>query len=128
MKLKELQRRRSEIQVAMNEIGIMRSGSLSIRYQKCGKAKCICKSKGHPGHGPVYSYSIKDERINKTVIRSYPPGPKLEKLQQEIENYHRYKELNKEYILINNEISKVTEMENENKDIAKELKKNSLKT
>ncbi|MHB1688913.1 MAG: hypothetical protein ACYCVH_16285 [Ignavibacteriaceae bacterium] len=24
----------------MNQIGIMRSGSLSIRYQKCGKAKC----------------------------------------------------------------------------------------
>lgn len=127
MNLKELQNRRLEIQLAINQVGIMRSGSLSIRYQKCGKKKCICKTKGHPGHGPVYSFSTKDEHRNKTVIKSYPPGPKLEKLKQEIENYHRYKELNKEYILINNEISKVGEKENEDKDITKELKKNSLK-
>jgi Family of unknown function (DUF6788) len=127
MNLNELQKRRLEIQLAIKQLGIMRSGSLSIRYQKCGKAKCICKSKGHPGHGPIYSYSIKDDWTNKTIIRSYQPGPRLEKLKQEIENYHRYKELNKEYILINNEICKATEMDDERKVTVQELKKNSLK-
>ena len=127
MSLAELQKRRIELQLSMNDIGIMRSGSLSIRYQKCGKAKCICKSKGHPGHGQIYSYSIKDERTNKTLIRNYQPGPKLDKLNKELENYHRYKELNKEYILINNEICKATETDNNKQVIEKELKKNSLK-
>lgn len=128
MNLEELHTKRRALQKELNSVGIMRSGSLSIRYQKCSKARCICKSPGHPGHGPIYSYSIKDEQTNKTIIRNYQPGRKLEKLQEEIENYHRYKQLQKEYVQINNEICKLREEEGEEKREGEaEIKKNSSK-
>src|SRR3990172_1142503 len=35
----------------------MRSGSLSVRYQRCSKSPCVCDDPKHPGHGPIYSFS-----------------------------------------------------------------------
>ena len=123
----ELLKRRAELQVAMNAIESMRSGSLTVRFIKCGKSQCICKSKDHPGHGPVYSYSTKDESTNKTIIQYYPPGEQLKKLQKEIDNYHLYKRLQKEYISVNNAICKITDIENEEAAQKQAIKKNSSK-
>jgi hypothetical protein len=123
----DLLKRRIELQTAMNGIGPMRSGSLTVRYIKCGKAQCNCKSKDHPGHGPTYSYSVKDEATNKTVIQYYHPGQRLQKLKEEIDNYHLYKRLQKEYINLNNEICKATETQEQEREEKQALKKNSSK-
>ena len=109
MKLDELYKKRKELQTAMSGIGPMRTGSLTERYIKCGKIKCRCKGKDQRGHGPVYSYSVKDESTKKTKIQYFHTGEQLDRLKQEIENYQNYKRLNKEYMLVNNEICKATE-------------------
>lgn len=125
MELDELIIRRNETQTAMNAIGPMRTGSLTERYIRCGKIKCQCKDDGHRGHGPVYSYSKKDETTNKTVIQYFQPGEQLNKLKQEIENYHTYKRLYKEYLKVNNEICKATENISAKTKQDQTLKKNS---
>ena len=59
----------------------MRSGSISIRYQRCGKRPCICHEPEHPGHGPIYSFSTIED--GKTKIRNFKLGPELDKLQMD---------------------------------------------
>ena len=126
MELSALLDKRTRIQQAMASIGPMRTGSLSIRYQQCGKKQCVCKTKGHPGHGPTYSYSIPDPVTRKSIIRSYPLGSKLEKLKGELENYSKFKELMKEYLKVNNEICAATESELVPGQPTKAVKKKSL--
>lgn len=96
MTLIELERQRSKLQSELSEIGDMRPGSISVRYQRCGKTCCICHSEGHPGHGPIYSYSVLLD--GKTRIRNYKLGPELAKLQNEVENYQRFRALSQKLV------------------------------
>lgn len=102
MTLFELEKQREEIVKKIVALGDMRSGSISIRFQKCGKRQCVCHSQGHPGHGPIYSYS--NLVGGKTQIRNYKPGPELEKLRKEVENYQAFKELSQKMIETSNKI------------------------
>ena len=102
MELSGLEKKRSDILDQLQHLGDMRNGSLSIRYQRCGKSPCVCDDPQHPGHGPIYSYSTV---VNgKTKIRNYKPGAELEKLQEELAQYRRFKELTHELIELNNQI------------------------
>lgn len=102
MTLSELEKQRERILKKIESLGDMRSGSISVRFQKCGKRRCVCHSPGHTGHGPIYSYSTLVS--GKTQIRNYKPGPELEKLRKETENYQAFKELSQELIETSNKI------------------------
>lgn len=91
MRLSDLEAKRTGLLKALSQVGDMRSGSLSLRYQKCGKHPCVCHEPGHPGHGPIYSFSSLVE--GKTRIRNYKEGPALKKLLLEVENYERFRSL-----------------------------------
>jgi hypothetical protein len=100
----------------------MRSGSISVRFQRCGKRPCVCHSPGHIGHGPIYSYS---KLVNgKTDIKNYKPGPALEKLRRETENYQAFKELSQELIEISNKICDFRPLPSIEDNDLEELKKN----
>lgn len=102
MELSALEKKRDDILKKIMGIGDMRSGSLSIRYQQCGKRRCVCHESGHPGHGPIYSFS---ELVNgKTKIRNFKLGTELDKLQKEVENYQAFKKLSQDLISVNNDI------------------------
>lgn len=100
----------------------MRSGTISVRFQQCGKRPCVCHSAGHLGHGPIYSYSI---LVNgKTQIRNYKPGPELEKLRKETENYQAFKEMSQKLIEISNKICDLRPLPAIDTHELDELKKN----
>ena len=102
MKLTTLEKKRTSILEQIQTLGDMRNGSLSVRYQRCGKSPCVCDDPAHPGHGPIYSYS---SQVNgKTKICNYKPGAELDKLQREIETYQLFKQLTREFIELNNQI------------------------
>jgi len=97
-----LEKQREGILKKIESLGDMRSGCISVRFQKCGKPRCVCHSPGHAGHGPIYSYSTLVG--GKTQIRNYKPGPELEKLRKETQNYQTFKELSEELIGTSNKI------------------------
>lgn len=102
MELSKLEKEKEKLLSKIQSIGDMRSGSLSIRYQRCSKSPCICDDPKHPGHGPIYSFSTV---INgKTKIKNYKIGPELDKLQKELKNYQTFKKLSQELIDVSNHI------------------------
>ncbi len=102
MKLLKLEKKRNRLLRKIQNLGDMRSGSLSIRYQKCSKSPCVCDDPKHPGHGPIYSFSAVID--GKTRIKNYKLGTELDKLNREIENYQTFKRLSQELIVVSNRI------------------------
>lgn len=126
MIISKLEQKKEKILKRIQGLGDMRNGTVSIRYQKCGKSPCICHSPGHPGHGPIFSFST---IVNgKTKIKNYKVGPELSKIQEEIGNYNLFKELSKELISISSKICALRPVpevkdNNELEDIKKKLQK-----
>jgi len=129
MTLTELEKQREGILRKIETLGDMRSGSISVRFQKCGKRPCVCHSQDHIGHGPIYSYSTVVD--GKTQIRNYKPGQELEKLRKETENYQAFKKLSQELIEISNKICDLRPLpiieDNDLEELKKNLKRHFMK-
>ncbi len=124
MKLAELEKQREEILSEIGSIGDMRSGTISVRYQRCSYEGCECHEEGHQGHGPIYSFSTL--RDGKTKIKNYKLGPELAKVEKEVENYQRFRELSQKLIAVNNEICEKRSVPVVEDEIElEEIKKNS---
>jgi len=139
MNLSELELRREKLLSEIGKIGDMRSGTISVRFQRCSNRSCVCRTSGHPGHGPIYSFSTLVD--GKTRIRNYKLGLELAKVQKEVENYRRFKTLTQELIVVNNEIcekrsipevgdgGELEEMKKKlKKQLQKKLEKKSIKS
>jgi len=94
--LRKLRHRREELRVLLAEIGDLRPGSLVGRFRKCGKASCHCSRQGSGGHGP--SWSLTRRRGGKTVTSIIPAGPAVERTQEQIAEYRRFRRLARELI------------------------------
>jgi hypothetical protein len=130
MRLPDLEAKRTELLKALSQLGDMRSGSLSVRYQKCGKHPCVCHEPNHPGHGPIYSFSSVVD--GKTKIRNYKEGAELNKLLRELEDYERFRELSRELIAVSDKISELRPVEawageKEEQELKKKLQKRFAK-
>ena len=42
----------------LESLGDSRCGTISVNYRKCGKSKCGCARKDHPGRGPQYLWNV----------------------------------------------------------------------
>lgn len=109
MNKQELLNERGKILQDMTLLGEMRSGTISERYQKCSTKNCHCKTKGDRGHGPIYALSYYDDN-GKLHSLNMKPGKQLDLIRSHIDNYHRYKELSKRFIRVNNELSRIQEL------------------
>jgi hypothetical protein len=113
---------RSNIYKKFEKLGNFRRGSLTLNYRKCGKKNCICTSKGHPGHGPQYLWSITLK--GKSYAKKLELGAELQKYKEEISNYRDYKKLCDEIIQVNEAICNLEPIPAvENKNELEELKK-----
>jgi hypothetical protein len=120
--LKSLEREKAKLLRKLESVGDMRKGSLSVRFQKCGKSPCACDDPKHPGHGPIYSLST--PILGKTKIRNYKLGTELAKIQNELKNYKVFKETSKALIEVNQEICEKRPVEAiEDEDELSRLKK-----
>jgi hypothetical protein len=130
MTITQLETRRTALLEELIRVNDMRSGTISVRYQRCSNSSCVCRSPNHPGHGPIYSLSMLID--GKTKIKNYRPGPELAKVSQEVENYRRYRALSQELVALNNAIcdlrrvpvvTDVDELEAIKKKLEKQFKK-----
>lgn len=100
--LAALQLQRDQLKSQLLQIGEMRPGSLVARFRKCGKPSCRCAKKGAQGHGP--SYSLTHPVAGKTVTRIIPAGPAVEQTRQQLEEYHRFRQLVQQLLSVSEQI------------------------
>ena len=100
--LSVLEMQRATIQRQIAQLGDMRAGSITTTGGRCGNPRCHCHEKDDPGHGPFYRLTRK---INaKTVTETFSIPAALRKAQNEIAEYHRFRELSRDLLEINEKI------------------------
>ncbi|MHB1564500.1 MAG: DUF6788 family protein [Leptospirillum sp.] len=120
--LQDLVQKRDRLKQALIQIEEMRQGSLSESYRKCGKPTCHCAWEGDPGHGPFYVLTRKDAS-QKTVGRAIPIRF-VEVTREQIKEYHRFKELSKELLEVNEQICDL-KLKNSDEPSSESVKKNT---
>ncbi len=97
-RLNELQKQKEQILRQISELDDFRKGSLSPRYRKCGKPYCHCAKEGSKGHGPHW---LVTRSINGKTVSTTIPKEKVEITYQQIDTFHKFQELVKEYVETN---------------------------
>ena len=104
-----LEMQRANIQQQIAQLGDMRAGSITTTGGRCGNSRCHCHEKDDPGHGPFYRLTRK---VNgKTVTETFSIPAALRKAQNEIAEYHRFRELSREFLEINEKICRARPVE-----------------
>lgn len=100
--LQALFQKRDQLKTQLAAVGDMRPGSLVARFRKCGKPSCRCAKKGAPGHGPCYS--LTHAVAGKTITHVIPSGPAVERTREQIDEYHHFRTLVQQLIVISEQI------------------------
>lgn len=100
--LPALEMQRAAVQQQIAQLGDMRTGSITTTGGRCGNSHCHCYQKDDPGHGPFYRLTRKVD--GKTVTETFSTPAALRKAQNEIAEYHRFRELSRDLLEINEKI------------------------
>jgi hypothetical protein len=92
--LQKLYKKRDSIIQEIIKLDDFRQGSLSPRYRKCGKPYCYCAKEGSEGHGPLWmlTRSVQGKTTSTTI-----PKEMVEKTFKQIDTFHQFQKLVKEY-------------------------------
>jgi len=107
--LPALEMQRATIQLQITRLGDMRAGSITTTGGRCGKPHCHCHEKDDPGHGPFYRLTRKVD--GKSVTETFSTPAALRKAQSEIEEHHRFRELSRDLLEVNEKICRVRPVE-----------------
>jgi hypothetical protein len=123
--LESLEKKRNELYQELEELGDLRRGTIAVNYRKCGKKKCVCVKRGHPGHGPRYLWNTTIK--GKSYAKQLNLGPELEKYMKETGNYRSFLKLSEELVEVNERICDVRPVRQiEDRTELEELKKKLL--
>ena len=107
--LSALEAQRAQTQLQMSRLGDMRSGSITSTGGRCGNQRCHCHRPDEPGHGPFYRLTRK---VNgKSVTETFSTPAALRKAQQEVEEFHRFRQLSHDLLEVNERICKMRPVE-----------------
>jgi hypothetical protein len=107
--LLQLERRRANLLAHILRLGDFRSGSITATQGRCGNPNCRCHKPGEPGHGPNLRLTYKAN--GKTVTESFASPAQLRKARREVEAFHRFRELSRELLEVNEEICRARPIE-----------------
>jgi len=100
--LPALEAQRAELKQQISELGDMRPGSITTTIGRCGNPRCHCHDEHDPGHGPFYRLTRKVD--GKTVTETFSSPAALQKAQREIAEYHRFLDLSRDLVDVNDKI------------------------
>lgn len=128
--LEQLEAKRHSIYQEMDVLGDFRPGIISVNFRKCGKKRCVCTSKGHPGHGPQYLWNTTQGGNNRG--QNLRLGPELEKVRKEVESYKKFNQLCQEAVAVNEKICRIKPVpevsdQQELEALKKKLRRNFLR-
>lgn len=99
----KINKRIKEVKMQLAGLGDLRAGSLSEKYNVCGKAGCRCKAKENPQkHGP---YNYLSYYKNKKMTNLFIKKENLKIIKDEIENHALLKSLIEEWVSLTTELS-----------------------
>ena len=93
---------RQQLIAQLAQVGDMRPGSLVPRFRKCGKPSCHCAKEGAKGHGP--SFSLTHAVDGKTITNVIPAGPAVDRTREQLDEYHRFRQLAQQLISVSERI------------------------
>lgn len=97
-----LEQQRSAILSRIVDLGDFRSGSITAISGRCGKPECRCHLPNQPAHGPNFRLTRK---VNgKSVSETFASPAELRRAQREVEAFHRFRELSRELLEVNEKI------------------------
>lgn len=97
-----LEQQRAAILARIVDLGDFRSGSVTAISGRCGKPECRCHQPNQPGHGPNFRLTRKVD--GKTISETFSSPAELHKAQREVEAFHRFRELSRELLEVNEKI------------------------
>ena len=100
--LNTLEQQRAALLSRIVDLGDFRSGSITAISGRCGKPECRCHQPNQPRHGPNFRLTRKVE--GKTVSETFASPAELRKAQREVEAFHRFRQLNRELLEVNEKI------------------------
>ena len=109
--LDELEQQRSSIFEEIVRLPDFRSGSISATHGTCVKPTCHCHQPHHPGHGPNFRLTRKQN--GKTVTETFATPAERLKAQREVEAYHRFRRLAQQLLEVNEKICHARPVEQE---------------
>jgi hypothetical protein len=121
--LEKLEQQRSGIFQEMARLPDFRSGSITTTCGTCGKPNCHCHRPRHPGHGPHFRLTRKEN--GKTITETFATPAELQKAQREVEAYHRFHQLAQQLLEVNEKICRIRPLEQELTPVKKKLQKPS---
>jgi hypothetical protein len=107
--LPTLETKRTEIQQKISRLGDMRAGSITTTGGRCGNPGCHCRNDGDPGHGPFYRLTRTVH--GKTVTETFSTLAALRKAQEEVAEFHRFRELSQNLLDVNEKICQARPVE-----------------
>ena len=107
--LPALETQRSEIQRRISQLGDMRSGSITTTGGRCGNRGCHCRKDGDPGHGPFHRLTRKVD--GKTITETFATPVALRKAQLEVAEFHRFRQLSRDLVEVNERICRARTVE-----------------
>jgi hypothetical protein len=107
--LSELEANRNGLLRQFLTLGDMRRGSVSTFTRRCGKPNCHCARPEDPGHGPQYRLTRNVK--GKTVTESFANEAARHKAQREVAEFHRFQQLSRELVQINEQICQLQPIE-----------------
>ena len=106
--LPALEERRSQIVLAIGQLGDFRRGSIHASFRRCGKPGCACARDDHPGHGPRVRLSYKLR--GKTVQQTLSDPAQLRKAEREVAAFRRFQQRS-ELVAVNERICQLRPVE-----------------
>ncbi len=107
--LATLEIQRTDILSQILQVGDLRSGSITAISGRCGKPNCRCHQPGQSAHGPNYRLT---KKVNgKTVSETFSSPAQRRKAQREVEAFHRFRELSRELLDVNEKICRLRPVE-----------------
>jgi hypothetical protein len=107
--LAELEQQRTAVLRQISELGDFRPGSITGTGGRCGNPGCHCHRAGDPGHQPHLRLTYKVD--GKSVTESFARPAAQRKTEREIENFRRYRQLERSFVEVNEKICRARPLE-----------------
>lgn len=124
--LDHLEAERSRILREFPSLGDFRPGSVCAVSRRCGKPTCHCAKPKDDGHDPQLRLTRK---VNgKTVAETIASPAALRKVNAEIAEFHRFRELTAELAAVNEQICQSRPVEAQSEQWTTQEKKRLLRS
>jgi hypothetical protein len=107
--LGHLEQQRSELLAQFARLDDLRPGCVTGIVRRCGKPTCHCAEPDDPGHGPTLRLTYKVR--GKTIGEALPSPAAVRKVEQEVAEFHRYQELSRSFVEVNEKICRLRPIE-----------------